>query len=1445
MAPRQEIIFPFQGRSDGTAKGRQPALSTSEAKNVVGWIEGEERQQGGQRAGLSPYASPHDPVDTEGKPIQLGMTLSYDRSAFRYAQLGNPLVGGLKSDLGTEWAETSPDSDETFHVRVDEERNSFWLSKTLVVKRNADGEELFQVPIPLAQGQSLARVFELDADGNLYLGGSSQDTNRECSIFKLEPREDGKGMDLAWEVTLDGTEIAGMAFEFGRLLVAVNDDGQFQRSRVVGIDDLAGDQPNVSDGLEAPYPIGGVASGPRGSYITCLPNNDRGPDALVPGFVEPVVDWTPYDVTDASQRLFAWLDAMELGNYTDAQPVPEWPDRRFVEGVEITDDLDRRLIARYHAEETDLVNGVPEGPLDPRYFSNAVQALPGLSFNRTTNLIDDDPVIELDNGNALYCQPRPIGSGNPLRSDKQNADGKLPASSGIWPITKSHTFSTFMLFRWTENDIPCVVWNLAISFPDPNNKPPQGYFAVIVNYDTTGLAVGDNIPQGWSAPADRPSMPGRVVFLRNNQILAIGDAVTTGSVETRMAMVSIVRNSAGNCRFRVNGADAETGFTIDDSQLQSQLEVFGNRVYWEDTARPLDTESFFTKARMPNVDSFTGTMHEFVTVMGASSSFASPHDTDFGAPGTENTYERVEGYLAHKWGIAANVLPVAHPYRTTPPSGDGGFTESLEGELATALRSRYGILARLESNLIGFRWVIDGAGMGYDVLADQDGGVVCAGPRLADPNGLSEAGPQGRILLKGIDRGLRFDWPEPSRGRVVLSAIPPNGSRFTIDDGVASEVFEFNTVEGSVVAGRTWIDTSSGDTFTITERIRLTITFSAVLDVWCEYQYSDTSFPVEMDLFSRRAPDATVRPIVTSGMDADEPEFSVAYGMTGPGAVPAGTWDLRVTPDMDLVNPDMQLAADSDNAVYVPFAVEAKLSHLVKYSENGEDGTAKELWTHKLGGETGTAAVYAVAVDPRETDLFPATGPEYLWVASSNVGADKVQDLELPTQRRMRAVGATPINGPARSTVTLAVSEGSLYQLRRDGQTSLVSADLLGTDSVWVQAASLFGDVFFVDRGTYKVYNLKRGTVRDWQAAGSGEIPEGARLIAAYRGRVVLARAKEDPHNLHASRQGDPFDWDLGAPSDDPTRAFSGSELETAKNPDIINTIAPFFDDRLVIGGDRTISIFSGDLSELGRADLFTDATGMAYGATHALDPEGFIYFYGSRGGVWAMSPAAEGRSSPPVELTDQTIAKELGQLDLSSYRPHLLWDQESRSLHVYVVRRDAGVEPAVQQHWVFEKRSRAWWPMVIDDPWKQPSTAWLSDGDLPDDRIHLVGCEDGRVRWWNPEAVWDDGTRIESSVLIGPLLPQSPEFESKLTSLELTLASGAVWYQLFGSDNPNELGPVLAEGRMGRGFSGSLRHRVRGGSLWLRLFNASEAEAWRLDSAFANFEAAGRRRVR
>ncbi|MDE0914361.1 MAG: hypothetical protein OSB57_04195 [Planctomycetota bacterium] len=1494
MAPRQEAQFPFKGRSDATAKGSQPGMTTQAAKNVVGWIPKTEQMQGGQRPGLSPYLSDpaadsptNAPLSAEGTPIQYGTTVSYDRPAFDYVQLGDKLDDTPQDTPLTEnWTHPSPNGSPATRVKLDAERNSYWLSGELIIKRNAEGTDLFHVPIPLTQNQVIAPALEIDLDGNIYVAASSAVPDQDSSVFKFVPREDDKGMDLAWEMPVEQEEIAALAFEFGRILIAGNTPGAKREAALYAVDDLTAEEPTIVLALDAPFPIGDIAVGPEGTYITCPPSTKRGPDEATDGFVESLVDWTPHDLVQSEDRLHFWVDASELGTYADGARVGIWPDRRFVEvgAVAPIDDTNRYLRSHITGTEYgDSYGGYPEGPRAPRYRANAAQAMPGLVFDADEGRRENNNHgAWTDKGTGIFSGSPTPSSGFPLHKDKVTVSDSMTNSPGMWPHTLTQSWAFSMVFRWVAGVRPSVVWLGTSVKSNIAYQPTEHNWAIVCNFDAAtyianagnGNDLKDDSPvlatfaaggqplggvgtygDDWAAPGLRYQLDGGVALIRDNVIMAYGAANTslsTDTTETNMAIVTLMRQISGTpVELRINGGDQSDGVVtetsswatvLDESNVTHTREAFGTRV-WDEEASSSHSDNQTHKLQLAEFDSFSGSLHEVITWFGDSSVDTSPGNQNI------DEYEDVEGYLAWKWGCARNVLHTSHDHATAVPGSGSGFTAETDTATADALISRQGILARVKPNLLGFQWAINGAGLGYGVVADTEGGVICIGPRAADASiPLTEVGPQGRVLLKGIDRGLQFDWPEPARGQFVIHSTPQNGASVTVHDGVASEKFIFHSV--SDPGGGTWITTAVNDPDTIRALLEAAITLSTTINMYgaTSTVHGSSLWPQNIELHSREAATATPHAITTAGLVASpNEEITVSYGMTGPGVSPVGTWDLRVQDHLNVTDQNVQMATDVDSKVYVPYTLSYERNRIVKYSQNGDgNNAAQEIWTHRIGGGITSFSVKAVALDPVEEDLFPANGPGSIWVATTNIDALGVQDVNEETHHRIDAVRSTPYNGLSRETTTLAVSGGNLYKLDRAVGSVVVSGGAVaGAASVWVQGATLFGEVFFCDAGTYKVYNLKKNTVRDWQVKGSGQMPEDARLLAAYRGRVVLARAKEDPHNLHASAQGDPYNWNLGAPTDDVTRAFSGSQSETARNPDLINAIAPFFDDRLVIGGDRTITLFSGDLSELGRADLFTDSTGMAFGSTHALDPEGFIYFFGSRGGVWAMSPAAEGRSSPPVELTEQTIASELGQLDLTIYRPHLVWDQEMRALFVYVVRRDPGTSAAVVQQWMFEKRSKAWWPVTIDAATKQPTAAWISDGDLPGDRVHIIGCEDGRIRWWNPESRWDDGTRIDSSVLIGPLSPQTAGFEAKLTSLEVTLAEGAARYEVYASDNPADQGVALASGRVTQGFSGSLRHRIRGGTIWIRIFNASESETWRLESAFVNLEAAGRRRVR
>ena len=114
------------------------------------------------------------------------------------------------------------------------------------------------------------------------------------------------------------------------------------------------------------------------------------------------------------------------------------------------------------------------------------------------------------------------------------------------------------------------------------------------------------------------------------------DAATFGSSNT-WRILGVFFNKTGNqIGARVNGANAFTPVNDYDNSLTPNLDlrIMRNR----------------TSIRM------SGKMAEFFTVADVP-----------GTGGTNiSTFEKAEGYLAHKWGLTSS-LPVSHPYKSSAP----------------------------------------------------------------------------------------------------------------------------------------------------------------------------------------------------------------------------------------------------------------------------------------------------------------------------------------------------------------------------------------------------------------------------------------------------------------------------------------------------------------------------------------------------------------------------------------------------------------------------------------------------------------------------------------------------------------------------------------------------------------------------------------------------------
>jgi hypothetical protein len=143
--------------------------------------------------------------------------------------------------------------------------------------------------------------------------------------------------------------------------------------------------------------------------------------------------------------------------------------------------------------------------------------------------------------------------------------------------------------------------------------------------------------------------------------------------------------------------------------------------------------------------------------------------------------------------------------------------------------------------------------------------------------------------------------------------------------------------------------------------------------------------------------------------------------------------------------------------------------------------------------------------------------------------------------------------------------------------------------------------------------------------------------------------------------------------------------------------------------------------------------------------------------------------------------------------------------------------------------------------PALQPTASIVLDGDDPDDRIVVIGCEDGHVRFSDKAAMSDDGYRIDSRFLVHLSAAAAKEYRFQNLDVVLKSGRGGCSYELFQGDEPQALEPGLSGGELHAGRNFAQRARMRGAACWIRFRNAVLDESWGFEQGSIKAYKAGR----
>ena len=366
-----------------------------------------------------------------------------------------------------------------------------------------------------------------------------------------------------------------------------------------------------------------------------------------------------------------------------------------------------------------------------------------------------------------------------------------------------------------------------------------------------------------------------------------------------------------------------------------------------------------------------------------------------------------------------------------------------------------------------------------------------------------------------------------------------------------------------------------------------------------------------------------------------------------------------------------------------------------------------------------------------------------------------------------------------RESTLVVVCDGDVKTIKEgELETPTGGEGALNPEPFTVATAFIFGKVFFVDGDNFKYLDLDTDEVAD-VTASEGTAPEGMRLLARYRGRLVGSGIRTEPHNWFMSSVNDPFDWDFAPATTTSTQAVAGNLSPAGEIGDAVTALMPYNDDVLLVGCDKSLWMIANDPAAGGITDLITDQIGVAWGASWTKDPAGFLYFVGSDG-VYRIAPGQQ-----PESLTAGRLDETFRQMDLAGRRVLLGWDTQRTGL---VVTFATGNITTPQESYFWDARANAWSEEQYIG-FAGPTAMLSHDSEQPSDQTLLLGGKDGYIREFSDEAVDDDGSPIVSSVRYPPISPPDLDSEQIVVGIRTTLGqgSGSVRVNLYAAQTAEE----------------------------------------------------------
>jgi len=1444
-----KLVYPFGGLSEAFGFDEQPPKTAREMRNMRGIDPKTGRLRGASRSGLTRFMD----AALANAPVKRIEQITYDAPNQTYTDLGNALA--------TVWSKANPSNRDSYALDLDSQSNLYVLDGAAgVVKYNSSGVKLFKIALTTDGKRDVCKALRVDpVTGFIYVGVSDGNKSEKGKLFCYRQKDDNE-TDKVFEVEPGG--FVQQLRIYQRELYALLNFPDRGRAyiRVYGLINTT--DPEQTKQWEVPYPANDfdISAKDGAVFVASDVNTQRGLDPRSPFTTQNSTDWTPYDLDNYKKRIWAWHDSTVRETFALEPLNSDSGD----DGAEIIAWRCKLKTGRdwYANHGISSRPKVPDREAGPVYRAEGLNGMPTVSF--TGAVYDGD-------GPAAVAGRTMVG----LPASSTDRAYRREQLSPI-PTYKGAQFAVFMVVKCGIDDeirgllsAPRIDTSglnrfrgLVINRRDDNDLP--GAVAMTGSVDLHDVA-GTASDTGQSTPdAPAPSGPNGVApGPLSNTGCAVFTWICDGGIHD-------VAGTATRSLWRVNGLAVDR-YQSPDSWYTRESVTLGI-AHLGSSGHSRFAGEVCEILVLADWQNQNGDVQRLITA-------PTYPDSNWAANG-DTEVERIEGYLAHKWGIAHEFCTGQAAWATFNANPANLDTLTIDGKIYRFVNTLSqandvkiaGNVRQTAGNLYQAINRIGDPGTSYDRRTLKHSTFIAWAPVEQNPSQLTRMAIRSispyyaQVALATSTGSGSIVWNAGNTSLTINSAGTANGWHphpFTLKKTTnsrggppgtgaagsntqaqisASYLLQSPYTQLSKWSGNAgkleWIATSGYDVVASVASGKVSTAGTGLGGIG--YGVRTNS---EGEIYSAGPRQATVsgdEAIIADAIDLRK------FGDTGTAFVTADggngdPWQVALfSTSTSFESSLLRMDVDAFDNVYVPVFCTAvgdtfKDISLVGY-RRASTGVAAGVQFFKY---TDTHEAYATVVDTRKPK-FPRGDTiqhgEFVYLATKVLSADTT----FLSAFKLRQLTTTNTSGSVRTTVQFAVCNGDLSTISLGGTATLITGTSLDSAAQFVDSAVLFNNVFFTDGSKLYVYKADEATFAVYEPTSPGQFLPRCKLLGSWRGRLVGLRSADNAHDWFMTELGDPFNCDLAPFTITETQAVMGSDSRAGLSPDVITGFAPVNDDLAIFFGDHSVQRMTGDPMSGGEFHPISQNTGGAFGRAWARDPNGMLYFFGSRGGVFRT--AGEGVQ----EMTKARIPRRLADVDLTTNRVEMAWSDEEDGLRVMVVPYGNG--GTLLESYFWERATDAWLPDnygKVGSTSVQPTCVFVFDGDEPDDRKLAFGCEDGRIRYHDRDATTDDTAIIDSYVLMWPFVPDNEGRKFRFSSFEIVTDSAQAppnWY-LYGSDSAQKTMEVKAHGRCKPGRS-KILVPISGAAVGLALGLAERDGRWAFEAARCEAEAMGITRV-